>query len=427
METELEKMKAFWKHAHTSSFHATKTLMKWIFVGFITGTIVGGVATLFSHCLSYCYHIREIFPQITLALPVAGLLIVFLYRFFKDTNDTGTNMVIASIHSSSDITPKMAPLIFITTILTHLTGGSSGREGAAIQIGGSIANVMGKLFSLNQNDRHIIIMCGMSAGFSALFGTPLAAAIFSLEVISIGIMHYSALVPCTIASFTAHFIALYFHVKPEAFPVTGIAAITPVSFSQTMLLGICLGIVSITFCIILHSAEHLYRHYFKNPYVRIFAAGCLILILCVILRTDRYLGSGMALIETIFEGGSVPITAFLLKMIFTGLTLGAGFKGGEIVPSFTIGACFGFIVANFIGLPAPLAAACGMVGVFCGVTNCPITSLLLSFELFGFEGMPYYLVTISVSYMLSGYYGLYNAQRIMYSKTETQFVNRKAH
>ena len=427
METELEKMKAFWEHAHTSSFHAAKTLLKWILLGFITGSVVGGVATLFSHCLTYCYRIREVYPQVTLALPAAGLLIVFLYRFFKDTNDTGTNMVIASIHSSSDITPKMAPLIFITTILTHLCGGSSGREGAAIQIGGSIANVMGKCFSLNENDRHIIIMCGMSAGFSALFGTPLASAIFALEVISIGIMHYSALVPCTIASFTAHFIALHFHVRPEAFPVASIPAVTPVLFIKTMILGIFLGIVSILFCIVLHSAEHLYRHFFKNPYLRIFAAGCFILLLCVVLRTDQYLGSGMSLIEKIFEGGSVPIAAFLLKMIFTGLTLGAGFKGGEIVPSFTIGACFGFIAANLLGMPAALAAACGMVGVFCGVTNCPITSLLLSFELFGFEGMPYYLVTVSVSYMLSGYYGLYNAQRIMYSKTETQFVNRKAH
>ena len=427
METELEKMKAFWKHAHTSSFHAAKTLLKWILLGFLTGSVVGGVATLFSHCLTFCYSIREVYPQVTLALPAAGLLIVFLYRFFKDTNDTGTNMVIASIHSSSDITPKMAPLIFITTILTHLCGGSSGREGAAIQIGGSIANVMGKYFSLNENDRHIIIMCGMSAGFSALFGTPLASAIFALEVISIGIMHYSALVPCTIASFTAHFIALYFHVKPEAFPVASIPAITPVLFIKTMILGISLGIVSILFCIVLHSAEHIYRHFFKNPYLRIFVAGCLILLLCVILRTDSYLGSGMALIEKIFEGGSVPLAAFLLKMVFTGLTLGAGFKGGEIVPSFTIGACFGFIAANLLGMPATLAAACGIVGVFCGVTNCPITSLLLSFELFEFEGMPCYLVTVSVSYMLSGYYGLYNAQRIMYSKTETQFVNRKAH
>ena len=194
-----------------------------------------------------------------------------------------------------------------------------------------------------------------------------------------------------------------------------------------MILGISLGIVSILFCIVLHSAEHIYRHFFKNPYLRIFVAGCLILLLCVILRTDSYLGSGMALIEKIFEGGSVPLAAFLLKMVFTGLTLGAGFKGGEIVPSFTIGACFGFIAANLLGMPATLAAACGIVGVFCGVTNCPITSLLLSFELFGFEGMPCYLVTVSVSYMLSGYYGLYNAQRIMYSKTETQFVNRKAH
>ena len=336
-------------------------------------------------------------------------------------------MVIASIHSSKDIPFKMAPLIFISTILTHLCGGSSGREGAAIQLGGSICNALGKVIKLNENDQHIIIMCGMSAGFAALFGTPMAAAIFALEVISIGIMHYSALVPCVTAAMIARFVAVAFGIHAEHFTVTEIPAINPVIFFQLILFGALIGGISILFCVLLHTTEHLYKLCFSSAYIRIFTSGCLIVLLTILMGSDLYLGSGTEIIEKVFHGENIASYTFFLKMLFTALTLGAGFKGGEIVPSFCIGAAFGCVVASLFGLPVTLVAACGMVGVFCGVTNCPITSLLISFELFGFEGMPYYLTTIAVSYMLSGYYGLYRSQKIMYSKTETNFVNKAAH
>ncbi len=402
-------------------------LLKWLVIALIVGTIVGCVSTLFSYLLTTVNDFRKIHPLIILSLPLGGLLIVFLYRFFKDTDDAGTNMIISSIHSSTDVPFKMAPLIFVSTLITHLCGGSAGREGAAIQLGGSIANKIGKIIRLNENDQHIIIMCGMSAGFSALFGTPMAAAIFSLEVISVGIMHYSALVPCITASYIGLFIARHAGIRPETFSVTVVPDFTPVLFLKILILGAILGAVSVIFCIILHTTENLYKKFFKNTYLRIFVAGCLIVALSAILRTDMYLGSGSTLIEHIFEEGHIAFYAFILKMIFTALTLGAGFKGGEIVPSFCVGAAFGCAVSSIFGLPPQLAAACGMAGVFCGVTNCPITTLLISFELFGFEGMPYYLVTIAVSYMLSGYYGLYHAQKIMYSKTETHFVNEQTH
>ena len=391
------------------------------------GLLVGTIGSLFGHALSLANQFRQQNPMILWALPFAGLVIVFLYKVSKNTNDKGTNMVIASIHSSKDIPFKMAPLIFISTILTHLCGGSSGREGAAIQLGGSICNALGKVIKLNENDQHIIIMCGMSAGFAALFGTPMAAAIFALEVISIGIMHYSALVPCVTAAMIAHFVAGAFHIHGESYPVAEVPAIDPVNFFKMIIFGALIAGISILFCIILHSAEHLYKKCFKNHYIRIFAAGCVIILLTLLLGTNLYLGSGTEIIEQIFHGEDVKGYTFFLKMIFTALTLGAGFKGGEIVPSFCIGAAFGCVIAGLFGLPVTLVAACGMIGVFCGVTNCPITSLLISFELFGFEGMPYYLITVAVSYMLSGYYGLYRSQKIMYSKTETHFVNKAAH
>ncbi len=407
---------------------SAKALVQWLLLASLAGAIIGAIASAFGHVLIFVNNLRAEHPIIIWGLPFSGLLIVFLYHFFKNTSDRGTNMVISSIHSSTNIPFRMAPLIFSATTLTHLFGGSAGREGAAIQLGGSIANYMGKLLKLNENNRRTIIMCGMSAGFSALFGTPLAATLFSLEVISVGIMHYSALVPCAAASMIAHFVAEFMKVPPEVFHVSAVPVMNAPVFFKVALFAALLGAVSVLFCIILHSAEHLYSRFLKNPYVRIFTAGCLILALCTILGTTEYLGSGMGIIEHIFHHGEgAAPAAFLLKMIFTALTLGAGFKGGEIVPSLTIGAAFGSLTAALFGLPMELAAACGMVGVFCGVTNCPITSMLLAFELFGFEGMPYYLVSAAVSYMLSGYYGLYHSQKIMYSKTETQFINAKAH
>lgn len=412
------------------STHNLFALGKCISMGLITGSIVGIIATLFYHALHFVNEFRSENPWILYFLPIAGLLIVFLYRITHNNKDTGTNMVIASIHSSTDVSHKMAPLIFITTVLTHLCGGSAGREGAAIQLGGSITDFLCslKFLHFSPDDRRINIMCGMSAGFAALFGTPLASSVFSMEVISVGIMHYSALVPCTLASYTAYFIARHFGMHPEAFTILEIPQFTIGKLFLFMIFGLLVAGISILFCNTMHQTEHFFKAKMKNPYIRIFASGTLIILLTLILGTREYLGSGMGIIEHIFEHDApAAFYVFLLKIVFTALTIGSGFKGGEIVPSFCIGAAFGSFVAVFMGMPVTLVAACGMVGVFCGVTNCPITSLLIAFEMFGFDGMPYFLITIAVSYMLSGYYGLYSAQRIMYSKLQTKFVNLKAH
>lgn len=406
------------------------TLIKWIVMGVITGTIVGLVGTAFAYSLEYVNGFRSAHSMIMFGLPFAGLLIVFLYQITKNTSDTGTNMVIASIHSSAHISYKMAPLIFISTVLTHLFGGSAGREGAALQLGGSITNLLSDIPSLKftENDHRVNIMCGMSAGFAALFGTPMASAVFALEVVTVGIMHYSALVPCVISSFTAYFISTGFGVHPEAFTVPEVPIFSPVKMLIMIVFGLTLGAVSTLFCICMHHTEHLYKRWLKNAYVRIFVAGCIVVGLTLLLGTNQYLGSGIGIIEHIFESGEgAHWYVFILKMLFTALTLSAGFKGGEIVPSFCVGAAFGSCVAGLMGLPVPLVAACGMVGIFCGVTNCPISALLISFELFGFEGMPYYLIAVAVSYMCSGYHGLYNTQQIMYSKLRREEYLRGSH
>jgi H+/Cl- antiporter ClcA len=270
-----------------------------------------------------------------------------------------------------------------------------------------------------------MIMCGMSACFSALFGTPMAAAIFSMEVVSVGIMHYSALVPCVVAALVAHGIASYFGAGAEAFVVSDMPVFGIGSSIKVTVLSILCALVSILFCVVLHEADHIYKKYIKNPYLRVFVGGCLVIVLTMIVGDQTYNGAGMNIVEKCFEGERVSHVAFLIKILFTAVTLGAGFKGGEIVPSFCIGATFGYLFGNIIGFSPSLCAAVGMVSVFCGVTNSPLSSLLISFELFGYEGMPYYLLAVAFSYMMSGYFGLYHSQKIMYSKYKTKFLNRR--
>ena len=389
---------------------------KWLLIAAGVGIIVGAAGAAFAHALVWVNGFRADHPWILLGLPAGGVAIVALYRGMKNTEDKGTNTIISAARGEESVSWKTAPLIFVSTVLTHLFGGSAGREGAALQLGGSIADSLGKVIRLTDKERKIMIMCGMAAGFSALFGTPLAAAVFSLEVACVGVMQYPALFPCVAASMTAHFVAKFMQVPPEVFHLAEVSAITPVGFLQVLALSAAVGAVSVVFCIVLHQAEHLYQHV-PNPYARAALGGVLVILMAAVWKTEAYLGSGIGIIEEIFHGdGRVETAAFLLKMVFTAATLGAGFKGGEIVPSLTIGAAFGCAVGPLLGLGAELAAACGMVGLFCGVTNCPLAALLISFELFGFEGMPWYLTAVAVSYLLSGHHGLYHVQEFHHHK-----------
>ncbi|MDE7247027.1 MAG: chloride channel protein, partial [Lachnospiraceae bacterium] len=274
-------------------------------------------------------------------------------------------------------------------------------------------------------DRHVMTMCGMSAAFSALFGTPMAAAIFAMEVESVGIMYYAALMPCVISSLVAHGIAVYFGATGEALLLSGLPDFTIGTAVKISILAILCAFVSILFCVLLHQTSHLYKKFFTNAYVRILAGGCLVTALTLLVGDQRYNGAGMNLLEECMEG-SVRPEMFLLKMIFTALTLGAGYKGGEIVPSFCIGGTFGCLFGILVGFSPALCTGVGMAAVFCGVTNCPISSLLICFELFGYEGMPYFLLTIAFSYLFSGYYGLYSTQKIKYSKYKTRYIDKKA-
>ncbi len=396
---------------------------KWLIFSLLTGVIVGGVGTAFAYCMQYVTTLRQNHVWLIGGLPFAGMLIVLLYKLCHQEHNKGTNMVITAIRTDELIHARTAPLIFISTLLTHICGGSAGREGAALQLGGSIGESIGRVFRFDEKDRTIIIMCGMSAAFSAVFGTPLAAVVFPMEMVSVGIMYYAALVPCTVASLTAHQIAVLCGVQGEHFSIGVVPEMTIATVAKMGLIAILCAFLSILFCIVLHQAEKYLKKWFQNPYLRIAVCGCGVIVLTLIFGTD-YNGTGMDVIARAVEDGQVYYGAFLLKLIFTALTLGAGYKGGEIVPSFFLGATFGCTLGNLLGLSPMLCAAAGMTGVFCGVTNSPMTALFISFELFGLDGIFYYLIMVSICYMLSGYFGLYKSQKIMYSKSEPTYINR---
>ena len=399
--------------------------IRWGVFSTFVGLFVGAFSTLFAFCLRQVTTFRTQNPWIILLLPLAGVVIVFLYGVFRYKNDKGTNLVLSSIHAEAEVPFRMAPLIFISTIITHLFGGSAGREGAALQLGGSIGQQLGKLFRFDEKDQRIVVMCGMSAAFSAIFGTPIAASIFSMEVVSVGVMYYAALVPCVFSAFAAQGISLLLKVRTVTPPylVESVPNFYSVDSIKAIILAIACALVGALFCIVLHNGEHYLKKWFPNPYVRVVAGAAGVIILYFALRTDAYLGLGTGVIQASFKETAGP-QMFLLKMLFTALTLCAGFKGGEIVPSLFIGATLGSFMSTILAAPTDICAACGMVGVFCAVTNSPITSLLIAAELFGFNGMPFYCIVVAVSYLLSGYYSLYKEQKIVYSKTENKYVDK---
>lgn len=398
--------------------------LKWTVVSGVIGVVIGLVGTAFSHGMHWVTAFRAQQPLIILGLPIAGLLIVFLYHMGHRDNDKGTNSVLAAVRSETQLPITVAPLIFLATLLTHLFGGSAGREGAALQLGGSIGNWMGKIFHMKKSDVHVMIMCGMSACFSALFGTPLAAAFFPMEVVNVGVMYYTALVPCAFSSLIAAGIARSLGVGSEAMTIAFVPEFTLLAGSKTVVLAVLCAAISVVFCVALHLVHERGRKLLPNPYLRIALAGTIIVGINLALQTTDYLGAGMDVIERTMEGEVRP-EAFLLKIILTALTLGAGFKGGEIVPSFFVGATFGCMMGGLLGLSPSLCAAVGMVAVFCGVTNSPITSLLIALELFGMDAMPFFLLGVAVSYMLSGYHSLYHTQKIIYSKYKGVFHTEK--
>ena len=401
------------------------TMVKWIVFSFVMGLFLGVVGAVFYHGIHLVTEFRTTHSWVLLFLPVGAVVITYFYHLLHDDRDKGTNLVISSIQSDDEIPLRVSGLIFVSTILSHLVGASVGREGAALQLGGSVGSYLGRLFHFETTEKKTLIMVGMSAVFSALFGTPIAAAFFSLEVVSVGIMHYSALLPCVIASFTARDVARRLGALAPFYEIGEVPVMNWLLALKIAGLAVCCGLISILFCVLLREGEKLGKKYVKNKYLRAFLLGTILLGLTVIIGDQTYNGAGVDYINACVAG-EVKSLGFLIKIIFTVISIVAGDRGGEIVPSFFIGAALGCLYGNLLGFSPAFCAAVGMGTVFCGVTNCPVTSLLISCELFGFSGSPYFLIACAVGYMVSGYYGLYTSQKIVYSKYYSNYIDKKA-
>lgn len=392
------------------------TFGKWFLLSGLSGALCGLVGTAFSYGIRFVTKTRGDYPWFLYLLPVAGLIIVFLYQILDVKQDKGTNLVLSSVQDPKEKVPlKISFLMFVSTLLTHLGGGSAGREGAALQIGAGISTAVGRLFPIDKEDRSLIVMCGMAGLFSALFGTPITAAIFSIEVVTVGVIQCSALFPCLLSSLVAVGIAHLFHVAPESYEILAAPEFGFLPMGQVLLLGILCAAVSVLFCVAMHKTKHLFSKYIKNPYLTVLAGSAIIILLTLLIGNQDFNGAGGAIIEKAMEGEALPY-AFLLKIVFTAITLGCGFKGGEIVPCFFIGSTFGCIVGPLLGLPASFGAGLGLIGVFCGCVNCPLASILLGVELFGGEHLLSYAIICIVSFLLSGRYSLYATQKLAYSK-----------
>ena len=400
-------------------------LLKWVLFACIIGVVVGCVSAGFYLSFEFVTKLRLMHGWLLWLLPLGGVAIVQLYRVCGMEKDRGTNFVLMAVRENQPLPLRTAPLVFISTLITHLFGGSAGREGAILQIGGSISSSIGRLMRLNGRDSRVITMCGMSAAFAALFGTPLTAAVFSMEIVSVGVMYYSALVPCVLSAIVGVQVSRFFKVVPKTYAIFAMPDFSWLLLLKILALGVLCAVLSIVFCQFMRAAPALYDRYVPNQTARAAVGGAGVIALTLLCGTRNYNGSGGTIITAALEG-SADHGAFLLKILFTAITLGAGFKGGEIVPAFFSGATFGAVIGPVLGLSPSFSAALAMVAVFCGVTNCPMTSIILALELFRGEQMRMFALCCAVSYMLSGYYSLYTEQKFVYSKLKPVYINKKA-
>ncbi len=411
----MKRIRDSWLRVRTS----TLLLAKWLVLAAVVGVLCGGTGAAFYHAIVKVTALRTQNPWLLLTLPLAGLLIVAIYKLTR-TEGQGTDNVIDAVQDGKPLQVLLLPAIFIATVLTHLAGGSAGREGAALQMGGDIGWHAGRLLHLSDHDCRVATICGMAAFFTALFGTPLAATMFAMMVINVGLVFYAAFIPAFAASLVSYGLCTLLRVTPVRFAVTA-PATAPLPIVKTAFFGLACAIVTMLFCAALRFAGRRMQRWFPNPWIRVLVGGVVVIAATLMCGSMRYNGAGTDVIQQAIEQGQAMPQDFILKILFTAVTLAAGYKGGEVVPSFFIGATFGCVAAPLFGLPAGFGAALGMVAVFCGATNCLFSSLALAVEVFGAQGLLYFGVVCGICHALTGYTGLYSHQGFVTAKMESEY------
>ena len=389
-----------------NKFSDIKPYLSILLISLTLGLCGGVVGAVFFHLFTAVTNLRTANPWLVFLLPIGGLLTVKIYKLLK-TEGLSTDSVLKSLKGEKRVSPWLLPAVFVSSLLTHLFGGSAGKEGAALQMGGAVSSLLSNKLKVDESKSDIGTVCGMSAFFSALFGTPLGASVFAAEVVFLKKQSYKWLIPSLLSGFTAFLISGVLGVHPERFSLS-LPAFDFSLFWKTGVIILVCSAVCILFVFTLEKTKELFRKIFKNPYVRIAAGGILIILLTVIEGSGDYNGGGMNIVEKVFSHSDVKYEAFLLKIIFTAITVAAGFKGGEIVPTFFIGATSGGVLALLLGVPVPFGAALGMAVLFGGATNCSLSAILLCGEMFGFKGIAYFTFAAVVAHLLTGKNRLYN-------------------
>ncbi len=416
-------------------FSIINWLLKWTCIVTPLAIAVGTVVALFLWLLDQVTQIRWQNGWLIYLLPLSGILIYFLYQKTGKKTETGNNLIIDEIHEPDGGVPaRIAPLVLATTLLTHLFGGSAGREGTAVQMGGGIAGLFGRLIKLNQQDLRILLLAGIAAGFAAVFGTPVTGTVFAMEVIAIGSIKYDALFPCLISSLVANYTCNVWGIHHTAYSIrfthtdaVGFFGINYMLLTKAIVAGIAFGLTAWLFGEMQQGVKEITNRFIKIKWLIPAFGGALVIGLSLVLNTRDYLGlgvysehpNGMSIVNA-FNINGVETWSWLWKLIFTAITLGTGFKGGEVTPLFFIGAALGNTLAWVSGAPVDLFAALGFIAVFAGATNTPIACTIMGVELFGGEHIVYYAIACFLAYYFSGHSGIYSSQRIHHSKIRHQ-------
>ncbi|TAJ04353.1 chloride channel protein [Marinilabiliaceae bacterium JC017] len=401
--------------------------IKWLLISGLVGICVGTASAWFLISLKWATTWRTDHLWIVALLPLGGLMIAAMYHYWGQDVVKGNNQLLEEVENPNKIIPlKMAPLVLIGTVLTHLFGGSAGREGTAVQMGGSIADQFTKLFKFKKRDRRLLIVCGISAGFASVFGTPLAGAVFGLEVLVIGRMKYDALLPSLFSAVIANYVCELWPVAHTHYHVAVVPEFNIINLLLAVVAGIAFGLASRSFSLGIEKLSHLFKTYIKNPLFRPVVGGTIVAAFVFITGTTKYIGLG---VPTIVEAFSVQqgIHVFAIKIALTVLTLSAGFKGGEVTPLFYIGATLGSALSLFLPLPMGILAAMGFVAVFAGAANTPVACVLMGLELFGTETGVFIMIGCFVAYLFSGHSGIYTSQKIGSPKNPILLRDKSKH